>query len=320
MALEKIEMGDFMQLNEIILYLINNKYKLHYINSNTYLRYKSSYKIIFEYFGSVDIQSIKYDDVVTFFSYITEKYAQTTIHKVFILLCMAFKHAHNKKYVEYNVILELKEPHSVVCSKKVNALNIFEHRKLVRILSTYEKNSMYADIVLLQLNSGMRLGEILALEKQDVIGDFIRINKTLTKDENGKVIVGNKTKTYSSERMILKTVVLDSLIKHIMEYSNRNCDLLFNKNCKTITVSAVDSYLRRLNKKHCISNSLGSHKLRHTYATRAIESGMPAVVLAKKLGHKDVKMTLNIYSSVFEQFIQSKDVDFIQYLNKNALL
>ena len=314
-----------MQLNEIrlsdiILYTMDNRYKLNYINSNTYLRYKSSYNIILEYFGDVEIQDITYDKLVTFFSFITEKYAQTTIHKIFILLGIAFRYAQNKKYMEYNVMLEFKEPHSILRNIKVNALNMFEHRRLVRILSTYEKNNMYADIVLLQLNSGMRIGEVLALEKQDVMGNFISINKTLTKDINGKVVIGNKAKTDSSERIIYKTAVVDAIIKHVMGYSSKDCDLLFSKNGKLVTVSSVDGYLRRLNNKYHISKSLGSHKLRHTYATRAIESGMPAVILAKKLGHKDVKMTLNIYSSVFDQFIQDKDVDFVQYLNKNALL
>lgn len=45
-----------------------------------------------------------------------------------------------------------------------------------------------------------------------------------------------------------------------------------------------------------------SHVLRHTFATRCIESGMPAVVLAKFLGHIDVSVTLNTYTSVFDKF------------------
>ena len=52
--------------------------------------------------------------------------------------------------------------------------------------------------------------------------------------------------------------------------------------------------------------------LRHTYATRCIESGMNATVLSKLLGHKDIDTTLNTYTSVFNKF---KDEEINKYLN-----
>ena len=42
--------------------------------------------------------------------------------------------------------------------------------------------------------------------------------------------------------------------------------------------------------------------LRHTFATRCIESGMNALVLSKILGHKNIEITLNVYTSVFNKF------------------
>jgi integrase len=60
--------------------------------------------------------------------------------------------------------------------------------------------------------------------------------------------------------------------------------------------------------------------MRHTFATRCIESGMTAVVLAKKLGHKDVSITLNTYTSVFAKFEDTQDDRFIDYLAKENLM
>ena len=51
--------------------------------------------------------------------------------------------------------------------------------------------------------------------------------------------------------------------------------------------------------------ALGQHSLRHTFATRCIESGVPAVVLKTWLGHTDIHITLDTYTDVFEQLDQS---------------
>ena len=45
----------------------------------------------------------------------------------------------------------------------------------------------------------------------------------------------------------------------------------------------------------------GQHSLRHTFATRCIEAGIPALVLKGWLGHKDIHVTLDTYAHVFER-------------------
>ena len=42
--------------------------------------------------------------------------------------------------------------------------------------------------------------------------------------------------------------------------------------------------------------------LRHTFSTRCIESRMNALVLSKISGHKNIEITLNVYTSVFNKF------------------
>ena len=63
------------------------------------------------------------------------------------------------------------------------------------------------------------------------------------------------------------------------------------------------------------TSNVNTHMLRHTFATRCIESGMTAVALSKLLGHSDIDTTLNTYTSVFNQF-KEKEVDkYISYLS-----
>lgn len=65
---------------------------------------------------------------------------------------------------------------------------------------------------------------------------------------------------------------------------------------------------------------LHQHMLRHTFATRCIESGMPASVLAKIMGHANVSTTLNVYCEVFDKFKQTHIDMSYEYLEKNNLV
>ena len=72
-----------------------------------------------------------------------------------------------------------------------------------------------------------------------------------------------------------------------------------NKNA-VISTNQVNSFYKRLCKKVGLETE-GQHALRHTFATRCIESGIPPVVLKKWLGHKDIHVTLDTYADVFDR-------------------
>lgn len=71
--------------------------------------------------------------------------------------------------------------------------------------------------------------------------------------------------------------------------------------------------MKELNIEH-----MSSHSLRHTYATRAIEAGVTPVVLQKLMGHTDVTITLNTYTSVFDKYKETELEKVNQYyINQN---
>ena len=61
------------------------------------------------------------------------------------------------------------------------------------------------------------------------------------------------------------------------------------------------------------------HTIRHTFATRCIEAGMAAVVLQRILGHTNISITLNTYTSVFNQFKDSELQKVVNLYEKNIL-
>lgn len=160
--------------------------------------------------------------------------------------------------------------------------------------------------MLLSMMRGMRIGEINALEVQDVIFLFhtITITKTVATGNNIPIL-HHHPKTDAGVRTIKMSDAVEILLKESI--GERTEGLIFTRNDKMITANQVNSCFSRILKKYDIldpneKGKVSMHSLRHTYATRCIEAGMPPKVLQTTLGHKDIKITLNTYCDVFDKF------------------
>lgn len=85
---------------------------------------------------------------------------------------------------------------------------------------------------------------------------------------------------------------------------NPNNLLFCRENGDLINEGASNSAFKRFCQKHNIAKGkdVNQHMLRHSFATRKIEGGMPAEVLMVILGHKDVETTLNTYFDAFAEY------------------
>ena len=105
-----------------------------------------------------------------------------------------------------------------------------------------------------------------------------------------------------------------------MEKSNNNKDnLLFLCDNDLVRPNSLNSVIKRIFKSQLGLDNTGitTHVLRHTYATRCIEAGMSAVVLQRLMGHTDIKITLNTYTSVFNDYKESELNKVAKYLDKS---
>ncbi len=98
---------------------------------------------------------------------------------------------------------QIKTPKSKTPTKKVTALTIAEQKRFLDVLHNEEENHKYRYIFELMLCTGMRCGEVNALDKKkDILFDFNRITvrRTITKDINSRPVIGEVPKTESGQR------------------------------------------------------------------------------------------------------------------------
>lgn len=315
-ALADIQNNTFIEKNEITVYelakeIVEDKKNSNQISSSTYNRAKYTLKIIENSnLGQMSIQKITAKDIKNFLNDNTT-YADSTLKKIYQLLGQTFKRAVERNYIIKNPITfeEARKPKSSKKSTKVEALTIEEEKKLISALSS--EITIYKPIILLMLFTGMRVGEVLALKWDCIKDEYIDIKQSLTRDEDGKVILGDDTKTENSIRQIPINIILKEIISTI-PYKQK---LLF----PNITPRSVHDFITKFNATNCITDHIHPHMLRHTYATRCIEAGMNIKVLQKKLGHKNIQTTLDTYASVFDKFEGSEEEKLLNYFEENKI-
>ena len=266
------------------------------------------------------IQKITVEDIENSKSNI-RKYSKSCIDKIWRLLKKAFKIAYSRRKIMYNIMEDetLTKPISKSPQITIEALSIKEEQNLHSCLKN-SSNPKYNDIILLQLYTGMRIGEVLALSKDciDLTANTITVYRTLSKDKNNKVIMGLHTKTYDKKTGIdrgkrtfpMKPCIRTIINKLLNEKITNMYNLLFwdyNDN-DFIKPYEINSFLSRLNKKYHICDfSLSTHNLRHTFITRCQEQGMPLVVLQSLVGHiEGSNITNDIYTSVSIDFMKQE--------------
>ena len=175
------------------------------------------------------------------------------------------------------------------------------------------------------LHTGMRMGEINALQPSDVNLKFktVEVCRTITKNEKDVAVLGEDTKTAAGNRLLPLSEAAQAIFKEVLEnYTPNPSKLIFTANGAPISTNQVNMELQRLLKKYeiideSVPGKVSLHSLRHTYATRCIESGMSAKVLQELLGHTDIKITMNTYCDAFEQ-LKTADISKVEeYLRKN---
>ena len=316
--------NDGLPLNLLIKGNIERKVDLGLIGGNQYNRLTRTLKTIEKWdLATKCIENFKSDEIQSYLNSLRD-YSNSYISKIHELIYSAFAIAQKKGYIIKNPMIDVIKPKSNKDDKEVRAMTIEEQQVFTNYLMSMPISlEPYKNVFLFQMFLGLRIGEALALKKTDINlqRNVVSVQRTLTVDKDRNLIVGNRTKTYSGKRDVpIPEFIRDNVIEQMQLAENHKDNLLFTSNNNTLVFTNNINYrLKRILKAMGIEG-ISTHSLRHTFGTRCIESGMRAVAVQRLLGHKDVSVTLNTYTTIFDKYKEQEIEKLNSYYMNNDIL
>ena len=180
--------------------------------------------------------------------------------------------------------------------KEMRVLSRDEQQCLVTFL--LEDMDIYKFGVLLALYTGLRVGELCALQWNDIKDEILTVRKTMQRlkgRRNGKTELHiDAPKTRSSLRSIpIPSVIIPYL--RVFEVNRAPDEFVLGSPGRPVAEPRVIQYKFDGYMKELRIEGATPHTLRHTFATRCVECGMDAKTLSCILGHSSVTTTLNRY-------------------------
>ena len=220
-----------------------------------------------------------------------------TVKDILIVLKMVMKFGVKNEWMNY-CEWDIKYPTSETY-KDLEVLTIAHHKK---ILDFIKENFTFRNLgIYISLTTGLRIGEICGLKWSDidVCNETITVRRTIERiyliegDCKHTELVINTPKTKNSCREIPVNKELLAMVKPLKKVVNNEFYVLTNEE-KPTEPRTYRIYYHRLMKRLEIPR-LKYHGLRHSFATRCIESNCDYKTVSVLLGHANITTTLNLY-------------------------
>lgn len=220
-----------------------------------------------------------------------------TVKDMLIVLRMVMKFGVKNGLMSYQE-WDIKYP-TVESNKDIEVLTVADHKK---ILDFIKQNFTFRNLgIYISLTTGLRIGEICGLKWSDINTDksTITVNRTIERiyviegERRHTELVINSPKTKNSCREIPMNKELLAMVKPLKKVVNVNFYVLTNEE-KPTEPRTYRNYYHRL-MKHLDIPRLKYHGLRHSFATRCIESNCDYKTVSVLLGHANITTTLNLY-------------------------
>ena len=256
------------------------------------------------YEGYIRLYMLTANDLQQLFTWMkTDGGAESGLADSQVVNCHSLCHRALEKAVADRLIARNPADGCKLPALKREEMKILSREAMQRLL-IQAKEENYYELFLLEFATGLRLGELMGLQWDDLdltTGE-LRINKQVS--IVGSELVVNEPKTKAAVRTLL---LPPSVLKVMRAYRTKvESRWLFpspKKEDLPLRPSVVHHRLHRL-LDHAGCERVRFHDLRHTFATNALAHGMDVKTLSTILGHVSSATTLNTYSHVTDEMRQ----------------
>ena len=256
--------------------------------------------------GDMQLSDVKPIQCQMILSKMAERgYHQGTIKHTRIVLYGMFEAARENDIIISNPMkrslkIEIGKP-----AKVREALSLEDQKKLFKTLIGHKYENQYC----FAMQTGLRVGELVGLkfEDADLKNRTLRIRRTMKYDHTSKEWRSGPPKSAAGNRTILLTDLAIDILKKQKEQNSKLKvvplefrEYVFIDESGLIKYGSYDSALGWVCKKIGIK-PITMHNLRHTFATRCVQSGMAPKTLQTILGHSTINVTMDLYVHTTEE-------------------
>lgn len=247
---------------------------------------------IIPYFGGQMISEITASQIIQWQNEMqTKGFSEAYLRMIQNQLTSLFTHASRIYDLHINPCKKVKR----MGNSDSRSLDFWTTEEYQKFIQTMEQGSRYYLIFEMLFWTGCRIGELLALTKEDINFDSNQISITKTYYRTNRQDVITEPKTKQSVRVVEIPEFLKQEIKDFIDghYGMPEHERLF-----PIVPEAVQHKMKRQIEKAGVKN-IRVHDLRHSHVAYLIHKGIEPILIKERVGHKDIRITLNTYGHLY---------------------
>lgn len=280
-----MKLGEFM---EVYFEDKKNELKDHTMKNKRYMMEQH----IIPYFGGQMMSEITASQIIQWQNEMqTKGFSEAYLRMIQNQLTSLFTHASRIYDLHLNPCKKVKR----MGNSDSRSLNFWTTGEYQKFIQTMEQGSRYYLIFEMLFWTGCRIGELLALTKEDINFDSNQISITKTCYRTNRQDVITEPKTKQSVRVVEIPEFLKQEIKDFIDghYGMPEHERLF-----PIVTEAVQHKMKRQIEKAGVKN-IRVHDLRHSHVAYLIHKGIEPILIKERVGHKDIRITLNTYGHLY---------------------